>query len=1369
MNPEHGAMSRSKVGSGIGGRFFWLSTLLACACLSLSAQRERLRFGRLGLEDGLANTDVHAIHQDRRGFIWLGTGNGLDRFDGTDFRHFRHDVEDPRSLPDNHISALAEDRDGVLWIGTARGLAALRWVEQREPAFSVYVADLPDREVRALLVDRKDRVWVGTAAGLVRLDDREQGFIDLRPRLGEHPVSCLLEDGAGRIWVGTTGGLHRLEGEATTTYLEWERGELLRYPAGVEDQIVGLGAPVMDSREPAESFEISAGSRRLLVMAEGSGRGSLTVAGALVDQTGPVWQMTPLATRHAGGHPRNRIQLDVIELGPGRYRAEILGSGEGRGALNAGIRLYAVPEETLEIIEAGLDDYRIPSQIAGNFISALHEDEDGRIWIGTAGQGLSRLDPDTETFLTWNRPTGSRDRTYVPAFLNALDDLVPYRVPLAAIVEPGDNTELLESFTIEVPIQVLIVYQGELRDGRLVDRGWLTEDWERVWFPDPARSTHAAGDSANRLECSLVTLSPGTYRLHWLSNSLYGPEHWGGRPPARPEWWGIRVLPLTGEEADDLNENLVWGEERESLADNHISALIGDDDGYLWVGTRSGLSRLDPRNNAIDNFYADPLEPESLSADTVTALLADRGGMIWIGTEGGGVSQYHSARNRFPKYVYNPLRASASRPESGLPAAPVTGFWEDLEGRLYVATIGGLAILERASDRFIADTYHRVLITALDGKRVTAIAEDDQGRLWVGSEENGLFRIPARTPPLEDPALFTGDRRGLEPPSEITRFTIDLDDTFSLASNHITALTADSAGRFWIGTTYGLHRAAYDADLEEEIFVRLLPEADNPYGLSDGHITALVDGGDDTLWIGTAGSGIDHYDLDEARFTNYRRDPARPDSLGGDVVTDLVLDGDGVLWVGTNGGGLNRLEPRSGHIERISERDGLPDNAVLAVLDDGAGGLWVSTTRGIARLDKRDAAIRTFSPADGLQGREFTPGAASVLRDGFLAFGGRNGFNLFDPARSLRTGPPPLVSLTAVRRFNEAMVFDEPLDELREITVSHDENFLAFEFLALDYTNPAGNRYAYMLEGVDPDWVVSGTRNYAAYPNLPHGSFTFRVRAANSDGVWNEEGVRLDLEVTPPFYVETWFIVLAVLLGISLIRLIYFLRVRRLRREKALQEEFTKRLIQSQERERRRIAGELHDSLGQNLLVINNEIQHQLQQDERESHLDELADMVLDAINEVREIAYHLHPHQLERLGLERAVESVINKVDTVSDTHFVLRCDGIDGLFDKDVEINIYRLIQEAINNIIRHAEAAEVLIELIREPGALRIHIDDDGVGFEPKRLAERKQAGIGIRGMRDRLELIGGTLEIKSRPGEGTRLQIRVPIEDQQGRVR
>jgi len=481
----------------------------------------------------------------------------------------------------------------------------------------------------------------------------------------------------------------------------------------------------------------------------------------------------------------------------------------------------------------------------------------------------------------------------------------------------------------------------------------------------------------------------------------------------------------------------------------------------------------------------------------------------------------------------------------------------------------------------------------------------------------------------------------------------------------------------------------------------------------------------------------------------------------------LCEDKTGALWLGTSEG-LNRFDPKTAAVAHYYVKDGLPNNFIYGILCDEQGRLWISTNKGLSCFDDRllpGKKFKNYDARDGLQGDEFNQRTCFKNKNGELFFGGTDGLTRFHPDRIHDNPRVPPVVLTAFKKHDQRVLFDRDISEVDNIELNYTDKAFSFEFAALNYTNSAKNQYAYMMESFDRNWIYCGTRRVAYYTNLDPGDYVFRVKGSNNDGVWNEKGITIKIKINPPFWATWWFRGLSALAVIGIIGSMYERRISGLRKAKAAQEEFSRRLIATQEAERKRIASELHDGLGQDLLIIKNELQQFtnsfLGQGQSSNGLSELSDLAQEAINEVREISSNLHPHQLDRLGLKKALVAMINKIAQSAALQIDWDIDEVSGFFSKEAEINIFRLVQEGLNNIVKHAAATAATIQINKLATKIEIFVADNGIGFDADlySASPAMQKGFGLSGMAERTRILHGEFSIDSAPGKGTRLRISI----------
>lgn len=473
------------------------------------------------------------------------------------------------------------------------------------------------------------------------------------------------------------------------------------------------------------------------------------------------------------------------------------------------------------------------------------------------------------------------------------------------------------------------------------------------------------------------------------------------------------------------------------------------------------------------------------------------------------------------------------------------------------------------------------------------------------------------------------------------------------------------------------------------------------------------------------------------------------------------------MWIGTYDGGLNRF--KGGRFTSYTTKEGMFSNGVFAILEDAHGTFWMSSNQGIYRVRKqqlndfaegRITKINSVSygKADGMLSTECNGArqpSAIKTRDGRLWFPTFNGVAVVNPeAVTFNDVEPPVLI--------ENLILDrEDLDLRGPIVIKPGQADLAIQYTALSFIKPEHIQFKYKLEGLDADWIDAGSRRTAYYPHLPAGEYVFRVLAANSDGVWSEEGATIKITVIPPFWQRWWFMLVASASLVAIVALLFRARLKRLQRAQSAQENFSRQLISSQENERKRIAAELHDSLGQNLMVIKNWTTMAKRHLEPESlarqPLEEIASSVTASIEEVREIAYNLRPYTLDEIGLTEAIHSMIERVAESSGIQFTTELDSVDGLFSGEAETSLYRIVQESVNNIVKHSQATAAAVSIRRGSQDITIVIKDDGRGFELEQVMNKKDRGFGLTGISERVRLLGGRETIQSAPGAGTTITI------------
>lgn len=789
-----------------------------------------------------------------------------------------------------------------------------------------------------------------------------------------------------------------------------------------------------------------------------------------------------------------------------------------------------------------------------------------------------------------------------------------------------------------------------------------------------------------------------------------------------------------------------------------------DRSGALWLAIpRHGVFRVKD-GSVID--YTRRLQLSLQSAPT--GMLEDADGSFWFGTINAGLIHFREGA---------PDEVTVYTTANGLSSNGIFGLFQDRENTLWIGTDG--AGLNRMTRQFITG-YSEA--QGLAGNVAHSVLEDHAGNIWVATQA-GLSRIaggvitnflPGKAPrnvPLQPLQTLHEDHTGRLWIGGWNGLCSFKDGVFSMVipGLNVHAMREDRQGNLWIGTHYGLLKYGGGAQT-------LYQTKD---GLPNDIIRVIHEDRDGALWLGTEGGLVKYA---SGRFTVFTAQNGLPN----DHVWSIYEDADGVLWLGTFDAGLMRF--KDGRFTSYTTAQGLYNNGVFQILEDDRGNLWMSCYRGLYSVSKQQlndfangklrAVISTaYGKADGMltpdcNGSRQPSGVKG--RDGRLWFTTVKGVAMVSPNETISNPLPPPVQIEGTLVDNKAVAPGGVSP--REIRLLPGQSNLEIHYTALSFLKPGQLRFRYKLVGQDPDWVEAGERRAANYSYLPPGGYTFRVLAANSDGVWNEVGASLRVVVVPPFYYTWWFRGMVALSLAGLITLIYRLRVAQLRKEHAVKEAFSRQLLESQkafsrqllesqESERKRIAAELHDGLGQSLVIIKNRALHSLTEpddhDRAIEQIEEIADAATNAILEAREIAYNLRPFHIDRLGLTTALSTMIKRAGN-DRLHFTTELESIDGLLAPEQEINFYRIVQECLNNIIKHSGASEAGVTIKCKDQMIELTIRDNGRGFTPGvRQESSNGSGFGLLGLNERARILGGLLTITSAPGHGTMTNLKLPV--------
>ncbi|MGI9239095.1 MAG: ligand-binding sensor domain-containing diguanylate cyclase [Woeseiaceae bacterium] len=786
-----------------------------------------------------------------------------------------------------------------------------------------------------------------------------------------------------------------------------------------------------------------------------------------------------------------------------------------------------------------------PNALASDFVRDLDLANDGTLWIATDGGGVSSWDPATDTISTYRSLVGDskslatdKIRTiladddgfvWIGTRDSGLDRLNVVTKDVAHFSSKPDEPTALDSNEI---FALALDGKGSLWIGG--NAGLNRLDLATGLFSSVDLGITDAGQ---RIVRSLEITRDGTV------------------------WIGTEGAGLVAYDPDSATiERFAHdAEDSASLSSDEVVSIFEDDRRRLWIGTDKGLNLMDRENGAFVVYRHDPADASSIGADNVFSIFQDQGGLMWIGTLTGAVSKWNPRSWSFGHY----------KPETSGPRqfsnANITSFTEDLSGNTWVGTFGGgINVIDRDGGAVRQVRHDPADDTAgIGGDRVMALMTDRKGNIWAGTMRGGLSLI--------DPLTGKGQT-----------FRHDPADPNSLAANGVMSLMQDRAGFVWVGTFGG---GVSRLDPESGQFVSFGHDPEDSTTLSSSRATAIAQGRDDVIWVGTDGGGLNYLDRNSGEWRHLGHDQNDPASLSSDAIYSLHVDPKGRLWVGTRQG-LNRIltRRRPGNVADaidVSSISGISGTAVYGIESDADGKIWVSSSQGLFSFNPETGLVRDFHESQGLQGDEFNFGAGYASPDGTLYFGGANGFNRFNPARlELNTTPPP-VALTSLAIINEPVDSAQPYELIRSLELGYQDYVVTFVVSALDFTAPEENRYAYMLEGLDENWVDAGNERRITYTNLNGGEYVLKVRAANSDGVWNSTAIEMPLSVAHPPWKTWWAYLLYATAFIAAVFAFWRHQEQKLRRES----EYSHRLKNEVEERTREL-----NSRNEDLKIVNTKL-----------------------------------------------------------------------------------------------------------------------------------------------------------------------------------
>ncbi len=999
--------------------------------------------------------------------------------------------------------------------------------------------------------------------------------------------------------------------------------------------------------------------------------------------------------------------------------------------------------------------------ISDNWITALYEDKNKTLWIGTNGGGLNKYERNKNIFIHYQHNDKNPSSISNDVIYSIIEDK-------DGILWLGTN-EGLNRF--DRKSQKFICYKNDPANPRSIASNYINSIYEDndgfLWI-----GTEDTG------------LSKFDKTKKAFTNYIYNPANPSGisgnfvwnikeDPCDKNVLWiatygGLNKFDKTKNRFLSLKHSTL---DRNSLCGNDVRSFLIDSKETFWIGTDgSGLDKYDPRNNSFYHFVYEKYNDNSISKNKIISLYEDKSGIIWVGTRGGGINKI--ARYKFPLYRF--LDSSLAQFSN----STIWAILKDHEGKVWLGTEDGLITLNREDGKYQIFRHQPGNPYSISDNSVTALFEDRKFNIWIGTTDGGLNKFNRKN-------------------NTFTTFRNRLNYKNTIPDDNVHAILEDKNGFLWLASRGG---GVIKFDPAAGIFTTY-KNNNSPNSLSHDRVNYLFEDRNENLWVCTSGGGINKFNRQTGKFAHYTYDPNDRNSLSDIYALSAMEDKNGNIWICTYDGGLNKFDVGTNKFTRFSKEEGLLCDVTYAVLEDEKGYIWISTNKGIFKFDPRKNTFKNYDVEDGLQSNEFNTGSFYKSTDGEMFFGGTNGFNSFYPSNIPDNKYFPPVVISNFKMFDRYESVNYNISNSRVINLRYNDNFFSFEFASLDFAAPGKNQYTYMLENFDGNWIKGGNDRIANYTNIEPGEYIFKVKGTNSDGNWSNNIASVKIIISPPYWNTWWFRLLVV---ISCVSLIYFLYKRRIRffktHSEALEKEIDERLKIENELIIAKEKAEESDKLKSNFLAqMSHEIRTPVNTILSFTSLlkEELGDNAGDDIRPnfaiienggkrlIRTIDMILNMSEIQAGKFEvdlkeiDIVEDVLNNL--IGELHFNAKKKNLNLIFNCKAETtkiigdkySISQIFQNLIDNAIKYTEKGKVEINVHnRGMAQLAVEVKDTGIGMSKEYLANLFQpfsqedtgytrrfegTGLGLSLVKRYIDILKAEIEVESTKGKGTKFTV------------
>ncbi|MDF1547876.1 MAG: two-component regulator propeller domain-containing protein [Bacteroidales bacterium] len=1043
-----------------------------------------------------------------------------------------------------------------------------------------------------------------------------------------------------------------------------------------------------------------------------------------------------------------------------------------------GLTKYNPKKEAFTQYKNNLDE---SNKLCNDTIICLLEDDEDRLWIGTIG-GLNVIDLKngiaTQINTDYHEPKKLRNRINA-LYYSKKENIIWIGTDLGLYfydkqIKKFAKSEINLAGNHDFRVLSVAESKSSLLLGTTIGLiSYFHADKTTEIHQIPASIENPNPDQA------IETIYPGKNEQIWIvtSNGLYEFKQ------------NEKVFKLYVS-ADDVSN---------SQSINPIKPIIEDELGNIWYGTfGTGLYKIAP-DGFINHFTNNPADQKSLSYNSIHSMFEDRAGVIWFGTFGAGLSIFDPQSHKFDLITNNP------NDQNSLSTNFVWSIMEATDGSLWIGTNNnGISRYFPKKNHFVHYISNPGENGSLSNQTIRYIFQDRKGTIWIATDGGGLNKFIAET-------------------GKFKHYISVPNNTTSISNNYVRGIYEDNAGHLWIGTRQGLNKF----NPETEKFKRYFYSSSKPSSISHNYIyTGIHQDKKGFLWVGTIGGGLNKMDVSNETFKSYVNNPKDPESLSDNMVFWIYEDKHGILWIGTNSG-LNRFDPETEKFKRFGTKEGLPNDVIYGVLPDEDNNLWLSTNYGLCRFNLSSYGTKNYDVNDGLQSNEFNGGSFHLGKSGRMYFGGIYGLNIVNPKNLKVSVNKSELAITKFEIFGEEVLvldsskntnsknskntiiekdgkyyFSESISYTDGVVLDYSNNFFSLEFAALNTPLPNKVQYAYMMENLDNDWNNSGNRNFVSYARLKPGTYVFKVRAQNSDGLWSNSIAKLNIKVNPPFWKTWWFILLEILLALNLIMLIYryLLKAKTNKLLKAQNEQITFANQQLSESEKN--LKELNATKDKFFSIISHDLKNpfssllSMSESVSESFQtldDEDKHTIFIKIHESVKQIYNLLNNlltwsrsQSKRISFEQVEFSISSLIEININLHRPLaEKKGIKLISDYDENIRAFadrEMINTVIRNLFSNAikfsnNGDSIEIMAIKRGPVIEIQIKDQGIGisaenqeklfridvkFKSNGTSGEKGTGLGLILCKEFVEKNGGQIKVESMEGKGSIFRFTVPIK-------